>query len=51
MAESKQEYELCLHDQEEEIDVDCEVFRDIYEEDREAYDILAARRKSMPKAR
>lgn len=49
MEESKRDYELCLHDQEEEVDIDCEVFKEIYEEDREAYEnLLKLRQRARP---
>jgi hypothetical protein len=47
MQESKQEYEGCLRDSEEAYDdMDCEVFKEIYEEDREAYENLIRLKKA-----
>lgn len=40
MDDSKRDYESCLQDREDEVEIDCEVFKEIYEEDREAYEAL-----------
>ena len=38
MEDSRAEYEGCLRDQDEYDDLDCDLFKEIYEEDREAYE-------------
>jgi uncharacterized lipoprotein len=38
MEESKLDYENCLKDQEEEITISCDQWKEIYEEDRDAYE-------------
>lgn len=46
MHESKLDYESCLRDQEEEVEIDCEIFKEIYEEDRETYEYLIKLKKA-----
>lgn len=41
MEESKAEYQACLRDQDEYDEMDCEPFKEMYEEDREAYEQMA----------
>lgn len=45
MEDSKAEYEACLRDQDEYEDLDCEPFKEMYDEDHEAYrQILEAKK-------
>lgn len=46
MEESKAEFEGCLRDQDEYDELDCEPFKEMYEEDREAYQQLLKSRQA-----
>ena len=47
MEESKLDYEDCLRQQEEEEDVSCDEWKQIYEEDRDAYEFLVKQKKAQ----
>lgn len=46
VKESKLDYETCLKDQEDGAEVDCDYWKDMYEEDQLAYDQLLKARKA-----
>jgi hypothetical protein len=48
MQDSKREYEICVHDQEEEPELPCDTFKEIYEEDKDAYERLLVQKGGKP---
>lgn len=47
MEESRLDYESCLKDQEDEPDIYCDDWKEIYEDDRDAYELLIKQKKAQ----
>ncbi len=46
LEESKSDYESCVREQEDDRGLDCDVAKEMYEEDQEAYDDLLRKKKA-----
>jgi hypothetical protein len=47
MEESRLDYQGCLKDQEDEPDINCDEWKEIYEDDQDAYEWLIKRKKAQ----
>ncbi|MGZ8219640.1 hypothetical protein [Methylomagnum sp.] len=47
MEESRLDYESCLKDQEDEFGLNCDDWKDIYEDDQDAYERLVKRQQAQ----
>lgn len=47
MEESRLDYQGCLKDQEDEPEINCDIWKEIYEDDQDAYELLVQRKKAQ----